>query len=194
MSVYYCALSVFLLLYTVRGGTKLFFVFSVKKSEFCRVCWDEHAVGGAQGGRGRGAKGDPPFHPDGGASAPGLRPLTQRMGSTFSRKQSEHRLRRDFVVTLLVTHKRLKNQKTYHDEGKDAMLNDMEQIERSWKFFDSQVILVPAYSFAERKLCLSWNGRCPVRATRVDVRRGGWRVQWSDDGTFGRARTWQLAT
>jgi hypothetical protein len=127
---------------------KLFFVFSVRKNRSFAGPWTSKQVGGAQGreGRGRGEKGDPPFHPDGGASAPGRRPLTQRMGGTFSRKQSEHRLRRDFVVTLLVTHKRLKNQKTYHDEGKDAMLNDMEKIERSWKFFDSQVILVPAYS------------------------------------------------
>jgi hypothetical protein len=71
--------------------------------------------------------------------------LWKRMGGTFSRKQSEHRLRRDFVVTLLVAHKRLRNQKTYHDQRRDAKLDDMqkiEQIDRSWRKAGSQVVLV----------------------------------------------------
>ena len=86
------------------------------------------------------------------------------MGGTFSRKQIEHRQRRDFVVTLLVTHKRLKNQKTCHEEGKDAMLDGMKKIGRSWKssnVFGSQVVLV----LCKRTACPEMDA---VQCVRID--------------------------
>eukprot|EP00802_Teleaulax_amphioxeia_P005771 Tamp_05775.p2 GENE.Tamp_05775~~Tamp_05775.p2 ORF type:complete len:383 (+),score=89.34 Tamp_05775:74-1222(+) len=55
------------------------------------------------------------------------------MGGTFSKKKREHQLRRNFVVTLVVANKRLKNTERFTDKHKDAMLKKM-----SWRKFGSQ--------------------------------------------------------
>ena len=95
------------------------------------------------------------------------------MGGTFSKKKREHQLRRNFVVTLVVANKRLKNTERFTDKHKDAMLKKM-----SWRKFGSQVLVpvcwVCVFARCARiptllcclpsSACLS-AGRCPTRAS-----------------------------
>ena len=96
------------------------------------------------------------------------------MGATFSKKKRDHQLRRNFVVTLVVAHRRLKNAPRYKDEAKDAMFKKM-----SWRKFGSQVVVpvVPVVRVCvlcphphTLLCCLApcgcvSAGRCPTRAS-----------------------------
>lgn len=92
------------------------------------------------------------------------------MGGTFSKKRTEHQQRRDFVLTLVVGHKRLKNKKRHHDDGRNGMREDT-----SWEKFGSQVVLdclcVPA--------CLSWTGRAVLDRTLSSA------CDWTGQETWG---------